>query len=114
MSACQKRKKATTDAVAFLERLREWGVSERRNSHGAARRCRHGKRCRINTVPGTLGGVQLTKTLPARTEERESIREILDPVDDLIDSILLLADEAMPVLSSTHVAGGARTNASRA
>ena len=65
-------------------------------------------------MPGTLGGVQLTKTLPAYTEERESIRGILDPVDDLIDSILLLADEAMPVLSSTHVAGGARTNASRA
>lgn len=49
MSACQKRKKATTNAVAFW--MDEGNLeSDRRNSHGADRRCHHDKRCRINTV----------------------------------------------------------------
>ena len=48
MSACQKRKKATTCAVAFLEEGDE--KSDRRNSHGTARRRRHGQRCRVSTV----------------------------------------------------------------
>lgn len=68
MSACQKRKKATTNAVAFW--MDEGNLeSDCRNSHGAARRRCHGKRCRVSTMPGALGGVQLAKTLPSRSAE---------------------------------------------
>ena len=71
MSACQKRKKATTHAVAFLDEGD--GESDRRNSHGAACRCRHGKRCRVNTVPRACFAVQFAKTL--RQNHSESFSE---------------------------------------